>query len=273
MSLSNVSQTLKPLGSYAPLSITDEILVDQQVIPTTRVDDPKAPQDSNSLAHVESIQSRADIPINESDLQFIPYPEWDSSAIYNGVPLRHAIFSLEWSVKINKRTAATNTEQDLVLEPEHFWKHFLKSNLQTLIDELQRENGPLHPASVDIQASVLGHQERPMKKRFERQDAIAWNKLRSQLLQWSRHLLNGAKLWLDIGFNYTRSQSKRGSKKDVPQLPHVSCPNVTSRSMPKAQHLASHLYGRESIRSCDVLGRVILDRTAGKITKLESTTP
>jgi hypothetical protein len=91
---------------------------------------------------------------------------------------------MEWKLTLNRRVAAKQTEDDLVLAPSDFWNEELSSKIADIVKSTGK---PCEADATTIIIFVNDRLEHDITKRFKQLE-IDWPIVERQLQAWS-HLL------------------------------------------------------------------------------------
>lgn len=138
-------------------------------------------------------------------LPFVPYEDWDPDQSYDEQPPTCVRYTLEWKLTLNRRAAAKQTEDGLVLAPSSFWKEQLSSKIADIVKSTSKS---YEPEATTIVISVNDRSERDITKRFEKLQ-IDWPIIERQLQAWSHLLRIGKKLRISVALNYVESKAAR----------------------------------------------------------------
>ena len=134
-------------------------------------------------------------------LPFVPYDDWLPGESYDDQPPSCIRYVMEWKLTLNKRVAAKQTEDDLVLAPSDFWNEELSPKIADIANSIGK---PCKADATTIVISVNDRSEKDKTKRFE-QLQIDWSIVERQLQAWSHLLRIGKRLRIDITFSYVES--------------------------------------------------------------------
>ncbi|KAK3934731.1 hypothetical protein QBC46DRAFT_399104 [Diplogelasinospora grovesii] len=79
-------------------------------------------------------------------LPFVPYADWVPGQSYKEQPPFCMHYILEWKLTLNKRVAAKQTDDDLVVAPSDFWNEELASKIADIVKidgQARRLSSPL----------------------------------------------------------------------------------------------------------------------------------
>lgn len=110
-------------------------------------------------------------------------------------------YVMEWKLTLNKRVAAKQTEDDLVLAPSDFWNEELSPKIADIVKSTGK---PCKADATTITISINDRSERDITKRFDELQ-IDWPIVERQLQAWSHLLRIGKRLRLNIILNYVES--------------------------------------------------------------------
>jgi hypothetical protein len=163
-----------------------------------------ASQSINSLRGLRLPQQSLRRPPRQA-LPFVPYEDWIPGQLYNDLPPSCMHYIMEWKLTLNRRVAAKQTEDDLVVAPSDFWNEELSTKLANIV---QSTGKPCEADATTIVISVNDRSEHDITKRFEKLD-IDWSIVERQLQAWSHLLPIGKKLRINVSFNYIESKAAR----------------------------------------------------------------
>lgn len=133
-------------------------------------------------------------------LGFCPYQNLNREDTYDKEFIH---YSIEWEVKVNRRSVLKETEQDLVLAPSEFWEHFLESKLEKVLLRKERaKSRALKPEDTKIVVIVTQQRSEPSLTKSFDETNIDWSVVETQLVAWSDLFIAGKKLRVTISFNY-----------------------------------------------------------------------
>ena len=95
--------------------------------------------------------------------------------------------------KKNKRRAAKDTEQNVVLVPVAFWLHVLYPKLRKLLKRKVARDSRLRAEDTAVVVSVKDRSERNLTKRFDGLD-VDWSQVENQLKGWGNRFCDGKEL-------------------------------------------------------------------------------
>jgi hypothetical protein len=164
----------------------------------------------------------------ESDsLSFCPHSEWQEDSIYDDDPPSYIHYSIEWKVTLNNKVVSKDTELEVVLAPDIYWRKLLQPKLEKLLCKKLAKNRLVKSEDTNVVVSVNDRSQRDLTKRFDDTD-LDWTVIERQLLKWARLFRAGKKLRLDLSFNYVevtqplsvtnRTADKRGSSSVTRQM-------------------------------------------------------
>ena len=110
-------------------------------------------------------------------------------------------YIMEWKLTLNRRVAAKQTENDLVVAPSDFWNEELSSQIADIVKSTGKS---CEADATTIAISVNDHSEYDITKRFEKLE-IDWLIVERQLQTWSHLLRIGKKLRINVSFNHMES--------------------------------------------------------------------
>lgn len=88
-------------------------------------------------------------------LPFVPYADWVPGQSYEEHPPFCMHYILEWKLTLNKRIAAKQTEDDLVVAPSDFWNMELSSKIADIVKSTGK------PYKADATTIVISVNELP----------------------------------------------------------------------------------------------------------------
>ncbi|KAK0728900.1 hypothetical protein B0T26DRAFT_628743, partial [Lasiosphaeria miniovina] len=110
-------------------------------------------------------------------LPFVPYKDWVPGQSYKEHPPICMHYITEWKLTLNKRTAAKQTEDNLVVAPSAFWNEELASKIADIV----QSTGKSYKAdATTIAISVNDRSERDITKHFKELQ-IDWPVVERQL--------------------------------------------------------------------------------------------
>ena len=151
--------------------------------------------------------TRPALGIPHTRLCLLPWAEWEEGKDYCATPPVHLSYSVEWKATVsipskkNKRTLATDTEQDITLELVAYWRHFLYPKLKKLVRKRFAVDGQPRLEDTSVVISVNDRSERDLRKHFDG-SKVDWAKLEEQLLKWGEQCRRGRQLRVDLEFHY-----------------------------------------------------------------------
>ena len=102
---------------------------------------------------------------------------------------------------LNKKAAAKQTEENLVVAPSDFWNEELASKIADIV---QSKGKPYISESTTITISVNDRSERDITKHFKELE-VDWPVVERQLQSWSHLLRIGKIITVNVSFNYMES--------------------------------------------------------------------
>jgi hypothetical protein len=167
--------------------------------------DPGAPRPIYSLS--PSIPTSPSVHHVDVDRLCLLQPdEWDQEKDYSADPPVCIRYTIIWKIKLNNRTIAKDTEQDIVLAPAPYWSMFLQPKLDALLGKKINNSKRVRPDDSNVVVSVNERSERDLIRRFD-EVQVDWPVVERQLLDWGELLRAGKKLRVDISFNYVETQA------------------------------------------------------------------
>ena len=198
-------------------------------------------------------------------LPFVPYEDWDPDQSYDEQPPTCMHYTMEWKLTLNRRAAAKQTEDDLVLAPSSFWRERLLSK----ISDIAKSTGkPYEAEATTIIMSVNERSERDITKRFEKLQ-IDWPVVERQLQAWSHLLRIGKKLRISVVLNYMESRPARtaGRGATATQLAELNDQLDAEEAVldrPAAWVRVSRIFRCEGPPRCDLGQHCWIDEADGK---------
>ncbi|KAK1990557.1 hypothetical protein LX36DRAFT_685960 [Colletotrichum falcatum] len=135
----------------------------------------------------------------------------------------HIPYSVEWKLTANNRIVTKDSEQNIVIPPEAFWRTCLRAKLRDVLDKKLPSTKTFEAVDTDIIVSVNDRSQRDLIKRFDKLN-VNWSMLEAQLQTWS-HLNRIVKsLRIDLCFNYKQKSlscdksSRRSNKRGRPSV-------------------------------------------------------
>jgi hypothetical protein len=166
--------------------------------------DPGAPRPIYSLS--PSIPTPSVHHVDVDRLCLLQPDEWDQEKDYSAEPPVCIRYTIIWKIKLNNRTIAKDTEQDIVLAPAPYWSMFLQPKLDALLGKKINNSKRVRPDDSNVVVSVNERSERDLIRRFD-EVQVDWPVVERQLLNWGELLRAGKKLRVDISFNYVETQA------------------------------------------------------------------
>jgi hypothetical protein len=123
---------------------------------------------------------------------------------------------VEWKATVsmpskkNKRTLATDTEREIILELVAYWRHFLYPKLKKLLKKKYTMGSQPRLEDVSVVVSVNDRSERDLRKHFDG-SKVDWGKLEEQLLKWGEQSRRGRQLRVDLEFHYVDNNTAAAS--------------------------------------------------------------
>lgn len=118
--------------------------------------------------------------------------------LYKNYPPFCMHYIIEWKLTLNRRIAAKQTEDDLIIAPSDFWQEGLSSTITDIV----KSSDKLYKADATIIViSVNNRSEQDITKRFTELE-IDWPVVKRQLQTWSHLLSVGKTLQIHALFNY-----------------------------------------------------------------------
>lgn len=136
-----------------------------------------------------------------SSLSFVSLVDFDPDHPYDENPPSYIRYGLEWTLRLNQKKIAFQTEPDVVLAPNDFWNHTLRLNLENEISKLhQRRACQAETTSVNVSVNARGEED--LTRRFDGL-GTTWSVVEERLRRWSRLLFEGKKIRIKVVFDYT----------------------------------------------------------------------
>ncbi|KAH7363608.1 hypothetical protein B0T11DRAFT_354015, partial [Plectosphaerella cucumerina] len=139
-------------------------------------------------------------------LSFVSLIDFDPEENYDENPPSYIRYGLEWTLRLNQKKIAFQTEPDVVLAPSDFWNHTLRSNLENELSKLhQRRACQAETTTVTVSVNARGEEDLSGTDLTRRFDGLGttWSVVEERLRRWSRLLLEGKKIRIKVVFNYT----------------------------------------------------------------------
>lgn len=131
-------------------------------------------------------------------LPFVPYADWVPDQCYDELPPSCIHYIMEWKLTLNRRVAAKQTENDIVVAPSDFWNKELSAKIADIVKSTDKS---CEADATTIAISVNDRLEHDITKRFQNLE-IDWSIVERQLQAWSYLLRIGKRLRINISFNY-----------------------------------------------------------------------
>ncbi|KAG9249981.1 uncharacterized protein F5Z01DRAFT_731324 [Emericellopsis atlantica] len=126
-------------------------------------------------------------------LAFVPYADWRPTLPYNEQPPECIRYNVEWKLSVNNRQRSGESEPGVVISPQRFWKHVLRSK--------KPPPKPWGSTETKIVLSVTDRKTGSITKRFP-ELKVDWSYVAKQLQDWSHFLRDGKKLSAQVVFYY-----------------------------------------------------------------------
>ncbi|KAK4097376.1 hypothetical protein N658DRAFT_291647 [Parathielavia hyrcaniae] len=134
-------------------------------------------------------------------LPLVPYKDWVPGQSYEEHSPVCMHYIMEWKLTLNKKTAAKQTEDNLVVAPSDFWNEELASKIADIV----QSTGKSYKAdATTIAISVNDRSERDITKHFKELQ-IDWPVVEKQHQGWSHLLRIGKTVRVNVSFNYMES--------------------------------------------------------------------
>lgn len=150
------------------------------------------------LLHSARLPQRSQLRPTPKTLPFVPYADWVPGQSYKEQPPFCIHYILEWRLTFNKRVAAKQTEDNLVVPPSDFWNIELSSKIADIIKSTGK---PYKADATTIVISVNNRAELDITKHFKELQ-LDWPVVERQLQTWSHLLHIGKTLRINVSFNY-----------------------------------------------------------------------
>lgn len=145
-------------------------------------------------------QAQSQLRPARSPLSFVSLIDFDPDYAYDENPPIYLRYGLEWTLRLNQKKIAFQTEPDVVLAPNDFWDHTLRSNLENELSKLNQRRA-CQAETTTVTVSVNARGEKDLTRRFDGLDAT-WSVVEERLRRWSRLLLDGKRIWIKVVFDY-----------------------------------------------------------------------
>jgi hypothetical protein len=139
-----------------------------------------------------------------SKLTFLQEADWDPNQTYDGDFPNYLRYSIEWKVTLNGKAISKDTEPDVPLAPECYWRLVLKARLEELLQNKFPRNRCVRSDDTTVVVSVTQRSQRDLTKRFN-ETKINWTIVERQLRTWAQYFQKGKKLRLNLSFNYVEA--------------------------------------------------------------------
>jgi hypothetical protein len=103
-------------------------------------------------------------------LPFVPYADWAPDQSYDELPPSCIHYIMEWKLTLNRRLAAKQTEDDIIVAPSDFWNEELSSKIADIVKSMGKS---CEADATTITISVNDRSEHDITKRFEKLE-IDW---------------------------------------------------------------------------------------------------
>lgn len=143
-------------------------------------------------------------------LTFVQEAEWDKEKAYDEHPPTCIRYSIEWKVTLNGKAVLKDTEPDVVVSPDCFWRLVLRAKLERVLCRKFPSTRRVRFEDTEVIVSVSERSKRPLTTRFE-EDKIVWDKVEKRLLDWGQYFQKGKELRMNLSFNHVEAQSRSSS--------------------------------------------------------------
>ncbi|KAJ5005564.1 hypothetical protein K4K57_011679 [Colletotrichum sp. SAR 10_99] len=156
----------------------------------------------DELNHGTSPHSQ--LPLIPGALPFLDYSRWAPGQSYDEQPPRWMLYTMQWKLTLNSRKAVEQTEQNLAISPNDFWKEVLSSK----VDEIVASKKKVYETSATtiVMSVPNDRSEDKITKHFQGQQ-IDWAVVERQLQGWSQLLRAGKRLKVYVQLDYVESAS------------------------------------------------------------------
>ena len=147
---------------------------------------------------------------HQEKLTFVREAEWDAERTYDEKPPICIRYTIEWKVTLNGKAVSKDTEPEVVLAPDCFWRLILQPKLERVVRRKFPTYRRVRSEDTEVTVSVTERSKRPLITRFE-EDKIVWDKVEKRLLDWGQYFQKGKELRLNLSFNHVEAQSRSSS--------------------------------------------------------------
>lgn len=127
--------------------------------------------------------------------------EWEPDRPYNEEPPICVHYSIVWIVTLNGKSKSKDTKRNLVLEPAAYWRLFLHSCLEKLVQQKFGHIQDVRAVETSVIVSTTARGEPDLALRFDGLD-IGCTDINSQLSEWSGLYKEGKRLQVEFTFHY-----------------------------------------------------------------------
>lgn len=198
----NISQDLRDTRSALGMR------AEQNLVPTAP--SMQIPPGLSSQAAERRSPPQVTVTHTNNELSLLQWKDWEEGKDYVEVPQTVIHYDIEWQVMIgekskkNKRKAAKDTEQNVVLVPAEFWLHILHPKLKKLLKKKVARDSRLRAEDTAVVVSINDRSEHNLTKRFDGLN-IDWSQVENQLRVWGDRLRDGKRLRVILTFNFVES--------------------------------------------------------------------
>ena len=135
-------------------------------------------------------------------LQLCQLVDWDSEGErpFDEDPSIYIHYTFQWTLKVNRRKIASDTEEGVVLEPGSYWRIFVEDKLKEL---LAAENKIFESKDTNVVISTTARKRPDLTKRYDN-TRVDWEFIESTLVAWGEQF-PGKTLGLNLSFNFVET--------------------------------------------------------------------
>lgn len=134
----------------------------------------------------------------------MPFADWEPERSYKDEPTIR--YNVEWKLLVKNRGQAGESELDVVISPQKFWKHVLGPKVADA-----SANKPWKEEATKLVLSVTDHKTGKITKRSPKLE-INWPFVAKQLQEWSKFLSDGKKITVAITFYFQRVDTGKAGR-------------------------------------------------------------